>query len=199
MFQTRIFLLLILCTINFKVFGKYFKGTIYYKNGTEQEGFIDNRVTHAASTIYFKPLIEGQKGKKQKVDSDDLIKVVVHYSEDNIWEYHRIPHNVSFGKSIYIGWLVLIEEGPVRLYGGTVYQWSNMPGDYYHFCIRPGEEYATWIKRGGGPNCKAKLYIDFASNYFSDEESIVKKIKDGVFSCSETHKLVQEYNKLKSN
>lgn len=153
--------------------------------------------------------------KTEKIACDSLTKIRLFLNKDREMELERLPvisiNNVWRGKQKFsnTGWLVVIERGPVTLYGTMVKSYMGTfntaaglanyakTTDMSLFCKRANEEGASMmVFEVSGSIQIGNPFPKMASNYFVDAPDIAEKIKNKEkgYTAKDLLGIVQEYN-----
>lgn len=198
--QLLLVMLLLCCSLSIYA-QKFYPATLYYKDGKTATYFV--KVPLSGPSVQAKA---GEKGKKEKIDSELLKRVEVDMEGEKV-DYHYLLMNVA-GKARNMQWLQVLEAGPVTLYG--VGSSMIMPGTPRHkveevtyYARRTKEEAATFLgldfvsgAMGVGVD---KQFRKYAGEYFSDYKALAERIENKEFKISDAVLVVQEYNKWAIN
>jgi hypothetical protein len=156
---------------------------VFLENGTKMSGNIELPIKSGSKYITLKV-----DNKKEKVELQTVDKIEVTISGAKI-QYHNLKVFNFSGKKIKKDKQIMLHaiKGKVNLYIGTLdwsatinagngWQQMNLNGVSY-YCIREGEEAATLIHENFGQVNKNADFKLYASRYFSDNETILKKNK----------------------
>ncbi len=190
-------LVLLLCLITFQVFSQDQECILYFKDGTSIEGF---------GTLEVKGFLDPVDKIKFRLTKDE---------EGEFWGFEEVS------KITFIGFertktfeyvkvskldkpelLELLVDGNVKLYkNGAYYLFSQNNTDrngsyqqqeqFRHYLKRETEEYPTCI------DCYVlKSWVKSVSNYFSDCETLVTKLKNHKYTFAEIESVVEYYNDI---
>lgn len=174
---------------------------IYLEDGTTKSGKIELPVKSSSKFI---EIYINKKREKVELQKIDKLEVLIDGAKI---EYHNLKVFNFSGKKILKDKRMMLQsvKGKVNLYIGTL-DWSatinsgngwqamNLSGISY-YCIREGEEAATLIHESFGQVNKNADFKLYAGRYFSDNETIAKKIKNKEYTYEDILKVIAEYNK----
>ena len=174
---------------------------VYLEDGTTKNGKIELPIKSSSKFITLKI-----DSKKEKVELQSIDKLEVTINGAKV-EYHNLKVFNFSGKKIQKDKRMMLQtvKGKVNLYIGTL-DWSATinSGNGWHpmslsgisyYCIREGEKAATLIHENFGQVNKNADFKLYASRYFSDNETIAKKIKNKEYTYEDISKVIAEYNK----
>jgi len=185
----RIFLLFFLWNVSF---AQSNEATLFFKDGTSVKGF----GTIKKNKIQFRASLNDEPDLWDEV----LVESIVFDPEDTFVKYAFVkPDKMSKYKIMKV-----ITEGEVTLYEHVVIDYFdfddppftiNLPGTQHqpyqpektrHYVQKKKEEFPTLLKDGFGRIKK----------YFSDCETLVKKIENNQFYRNEIQQIVEYYNDI---
>lgn len=193
-------MLLLCCSLSVYA-QKFYPATLYYKDGKTATYFV--KVPLSGPSVQAKA---GEKGKKEKIDSELLKRVEVDVEGEKV-DYHYLLMNVA-GRARNKQWLQVLEAGPVTLYGVGSSMMTTGPQrhkveEVTYYARRTKEEAATFLgldfvsgAMGVGVD---KQFRKYAGEYFSDYKALAERIENKEFKISDAVLLVQEYNKWAKN
>ena len=181
----RIFLFLFLWNVSF---AQSNEATLFFKDGTSVKGF----GTIKKNKIQFRASLDDQPDLWDEV----LVESIVFDPEDTYEKYVFIkPDKMSKYKVMKV-----LTEGEVSLYEHVVVDYfdkddlfgfsygpnKSQPEKINHYVQKKKEEFPTLLKDGFGRIKK----------YFSDCETLVKKIENNQFYRNEIQQIVEYYNDI---
>ncbi|HLF50951.1 hypothetical protein [Flavobacterium sp.] len=180
-------LILLLFFISFQCFSQTQESTLFFKDGDSIPGFgmIQN------NKVKFKIAIDS---KAEFWDFESIVKIDFHgFKMTKTYEYVKLN---AYSEPILIE---LVVKGEVSLYRKENSKWIgdniNNPGsgrkiiEEINYLKRDKEEFPTCI------NCEIlNSWAKNTSNFLSDCEYLVKKIKTNKFSSLQMKEIVETYN-----
>lgn len=196
--------LLLLCsTSGFSQKERFHPAMIELTDGTTSTG-IARRLIVPSTKLEFKE--GGKKGKLQKIAAEKIKTVTFFYEEPDAPIYESVQAQTVASKkkiSTQLLQVVLRKEHitlygvlyvPVFVSGRTSRKGSPMP---VRFCMRPGEDFATFLSLEGGIGFGVQFKKDGAE-YFSDYPELAAKIASKEYERDDIAKIIEEYNEWKS-
>jgi len=176
----------------------YSKAKIILLNGTIMEGLATFPEGPASIPILFKT---DKTSKAQPINSDS-IKTIIYTTDAGITnEFDRLagyvngPHEKPERQ-----WFYVVFRGAVTLYTygsrGDLNRYDDITTSW--LCIRQGEAIASKMTSTYWKN-RRNFFVDSASEYFKDDNALVKKIQSGGYTWKDVEKIVNEYNEWKKN
>lgn len=182
--------------------------TLKMKDGTIMTGIVRMPKKIDDKIIAFTP----KGGKATKVQSADIDVMTIMYANGTTEEYEYIPvftirssYEGTYDKISGYAWFLVEIRDYVTLY----HAWTPSESHYdagsnsftttqlattYKYCRRDGEKAATLISNASGSIGNNKFFKKCAGNYFSDDQTIIEKINNGVYTYKNIPEMVKEYN-----
>jgi hypothetical protein len=176
----------------------YSKAKIILLNGTIMEGLATFPEGPAPVPIQFK---KDKTSKALSINSDSIKTIIYTTDAGTTHEYDRLagyvngPHEKPERQ-----WLYVVFRGAVTLYTygtvGVLNRYNDIQTSW--LCIRQGEAIATKMTSTDWKN-RRNVFVNSASEYFKDDDELVKKIQSGGYTWKDVEKMVTEYNEWKKN
>lgn len=181
----------------------FFPGQLVFSDGNIRKGWIKVPESRSDKYIFIKAT---EKDTKEKISSD-VLKSIIFDGEngEEAVEYTRVyTFSATNKKSSQPYWLEVLVKGHATLYatgGATLTSRGggrHAVSDVTYYAQRSNEEAASYLGMdivkgaiGVGVHAQFKKY---AGAYFSDNQSIVKKIENKEYKIRDLIALVNEYN-----